>query len=104
MAPKFKIIIAPEAGRNIEAIHRYISQHSPQNAATMVTRILESIASLEIFPHHNLMERQSTRIKHPVRTLPVKPYIVYFRVRDDEQVVKILTVRHGAQKRPKRFD
>ena len=99
----FRIVMSPEAAADIENIHAYISQDSPQNAATMVGRILDSIARLETFPHHNLVEHRSRKIKHPVRSLPVRPYLVYFRVLDSEQVVRILSVRHGARRRPLRF-
>lgn len=34
--------------------------------------------------------------RHPVRSLPIRPYVVYFRVLDDDRVVRILTIRHGA--------
>jgi plasmid stabilization system protein ParE len=32
--------------------------------------------------------------------MPVTPYLIYYRVLDSQQAVRVLTVRHGAQRRP----
>ena len=103
MPPAFRIILSPEAAADLQAIHEYISHDSPRNAARMVDRILEAVAKLEIIPHRNVIEHQSRKIRHPVRSLPVRPYVVYFRVLEEEHVVRVLTIRHGARRRPKRF-
>ena len=104
MPPAYHLILSPGAAADLQAIHEYISKDSPDYAAKMVGRILDAIGTLELFPHRNLIERRSAKIKHPVRSLPVKPYIVYFRVLDQQQAVRILAVRHGARRRPRRFD
>ena len=103
MEETYRVIIAPEASADLTAIHSYVAQDSPENAARMVERILDAIETLKIMPHRTVHERQSSKIRHPVRTLPVRPYIVFFRVLDDERVVRILAIRHGARRRPRRF-
>jgi len=103
MPTTFRVILSPEAAADLEAIHAYISKDSAENAAKMVGRILDAIAKLETFPHRTVVEHQSKKIKHSVRSLPVRPYVVYFRVLDQQQAVIILTVRHGARRRPRRF-
>ena len=80
MSPAFHIILSKEAACDLEALHEYIGKDSPQNAAKVVGRILDGIESLENFPHRNVVETRSGRIKSPVRSLPVKPYVIYFRV------------------------
>jgi plasmid stabilization system protein ParE len=57
-----------------------------------------------VLPHRNVLEGQHPKIKHPVRTLPVQSYIIFFRVDDARQAVRILRIRHGAMKRLKRFE
>lgn len=104
MPPSFHIILSPEAAADLQSLHEYISKDSPQNAANVVGRILDAIATLETFPHRNIVESKSRKIKDPVRSLPVKPYIVYFRVLESQQAVRILTVRHAARRPPQRFD
>jgi toxin ParE1/3/4 len=103
MPPVYRIILSPEAAADLQSLYDYISMDSPRNAATMVGRILDAIESLETFPHRNVVPRQSRKIKHPVRSLPVKPYVIYFRVLEDRQAIMIHAVRHGARRRPRRF-
>jgi plasmid stabilization system protein ParE len=85
---------------DLEQIQAHISGDSPQNAALMIERILDAIDSLEIFPHRTIVERQTPLLHFPVRSLPVKPYVIYFRVIDDERVVVVRHIRHGARRDP----
>ena len=66
----------------------------------MIEKILDAIDLLEIFPHRTIVQRQTPRLKHPVRSLPVKPYVIYFRVIDEDRVVVIRHIRHGARRPP----
>jgi toxin ParE1/3/4 len=104
MDDTYRVIIAPEASTDLATLHAFISLDSPDNAAEMVSRILDAIDTLKILPHRTVAERRSRKIDHAVRSLPVKPYMVCFRVIDEEKVVRILTIRHGARRRPRRFD
>ena len=70
----------------------------------MIEQILDAIDSLEIFPQRNVATRRSPKITDPVRSLPVKPYMIYFRVIEQDRVVVIRHIRHGARRRPRRFD
>lgn len=103
MPPVYHIIISPEAANDLQSLHDYIGNDSPQNAAKTVGRILDAIGTLGIFPHRKVVEHQSAKTKHPVRSLAVRPYVVYFRVLDQQQAVRILSVRHGARRRPRSF-
>ena len=100
MAERFRIRLAHRALSDLEEIHATISKDSPQNAAAMIEKILKAIDLLEIFPHRTVVERQSASLRYPVRSLPVKPYVIYFRVIDDERIVIIRHIRHGARKAP----
>src|SRR2546423_14025999 len=86
MSENFRVRLTPQALSDLKEIHRFISRDSPRNAASMIEQILDSIDLLEIFPHRTVVERQSPSLKYPVRSLPVKPYVVYFRVIDDERL------------------
>jgi plasmid stabilization system protein ParE len=104
MPDPYRAIISREASADLQALHRYIARDSTNNAAKMVERILTAIESLQIAPHRTVVERQSRKVKHPVRSVPVWPYVIYFRAVDEEHVIRILTIRHGARRRPRRFD
>jgi plasmid stabilization system protein ParE len=104
MGEPYRLILSPQASADLIRLHSYISRDSADNAAKTVERILNAVEGLRTVPHRTVMERQSRKIRHPVRTLPVGAYVVYFRSLDDERVVRVLTIRHGARRRPRRFD
>jgi len=95
--------MTPRAGADLEAIHHYIDALSPQNAPTMVSRILDAIDSLKLVPHRTKVKGQGRKARNPVRSIAIWPYIVYFRVLDDESVVRVVCIIHGARRQPKRF-
>jgi len=104
MPEHYRVRLAPPALADLEEIHTSISRTSPQGAASMLEQLVDAIDSLEVFPHRTVVERQVSSLKFPVRSLPVKPYIIYFRVIEDEKVVVIRHIRHGARQPPKRLD
>lgn len=100
MSQRFRIRLTAQALSDLEQIYETIAEDSLQNAASMIEKILDAIDLLEIFPHRTVVERQAPTLKYPVRSLPVKPYVVYFRVIDDERIVVIRHIRHGARRPP----
>src|SRR5207302_3208854 len=100
MPQRYRIRLTQRALFDLEEIHANIAQDSPQNAASMIKKILDAIDLLEIFPHRTVVQRQTAKLKYPVRSLPVRPYVIYFRVIDDEGVVVIRHIRHGARRPP----
>jgi plasmid stabilization system protein ParE len=104
MSELYEVRITGEAGSDLEAIHHYISLDSPQNADTVVDRLLNAIDSLERMPHRYKVHRRGSRRGRVVRSMPLPPFVVYYEVREDERMVRILTVRHGARRRPRSFD
>lgn len=103
MPDAFRIILAPQAAADIEAIHDYIAQDSPANAALLVERILDAISRLAETPGRSVAMGRSSREKTPVRSVVVRPYVIFFRAISDQKVVRVLTIRHAARRRPKRF-
>ena len=102
MRASYQIIISPVAAADLEAIYEFVARDSPGNASILVERILNAIERLGSFPHRTVaVPRRDT--KRSVRSLPMQPYVVYFRVDDPSKTVRILTVRHGARRKPKRF-
>ena len=99
----YRIILSDRATANLKSIFQYIAEDSPQNASSMVDRILGAMENLKLFPHRTVVESRNAGLKHPVRSLPVQSYVIFFRVLEKQQIVRILQVRHGAQRRPKRF-
>jgi plasmid stabilization system protein ParE len=82
----------------LQEIFEYIEQHSPQNAAEMIERLLDAIDSLEMFPHRFKVVQNTDEAEAEVRSMPVKPFLVRYHVDDADHVVTILSVRHGARR------
>jgi plasmid stabilization system protein ParE len=100
----YRLIIAPKAAADLAGIHDDIAKDSPQNAALMATQIMDALELLQDVPHRTVLTEQPWGSKYPVRSVVVWPYIVYFRAIDDEKVVRVLRIRHGARRPLRRFD
>ena len=81
----------------------YIAPQSPANAAKLIDRLWESMQGLK-GPAAPLRRRfRAAPAEAGGRRMLVAPYLVYYRVDDAARVVRILTVRHGRQRQPRRF-
>ena len=92
-----------EAFQDLDHILDYIKADSPQNAAQMLDRLWATCQSLAIFPRRHKIHQHRKAPLLTVHSMPVPPFLVYYRVDDNARTVRILTIRHGAQKQPKRF-
>ena len=104
MTEPYRLIIPPRVAVEIQQIHDRIAKDSPQNAQSMTVRIMDALELLQSFPHRAEVVSQPRGLKHPVRSVVVRPYIIYFRAIDDEKIVRILRVRHGARRQLQRFE
>jgi plasmid stabilization system protein ParE len=93
-----------DASNDLIHIFDYVEQSSPQNAPSVVRSIFDAIDSLAQLPHRYKVHRSARSPDRVVRSMPVPPFIVYYRILEQEQTVRVLTVRHGAQRQPRRFD
>jgi len=103
MIPQYRIAYSPAAVAALAQIYAYIAQDSPQNAEGMMERILASIDMLGHFPRRQKVWRAGQRLEGMVYSLPVPPYMIFFRISEHESVVRIAHIRHGARRPLKRF-
>jgi plasmid stabilization system protein ParE len=101
---RYRIIIQPRAGRDLDLIHAYIAKDSEQNAAGMVRKILDSIAKLDVFPGQTPLKGRGRKLRRPVRSVTVWPYVIHYHVHEQDRVVEVVHIRHGARRRPRKFD
>jgi plasmid stabilization system protein ParE len=87
---------------DLAEIHAYISKDSVDNASQMIGRILDAVESIKIAPHHKIVS--GIKSPRPLRSLPVKPYVVYYEVLDADRVILLHRVRHGSRRPPTDFD
>ena len=103
VAPAYRVIVSPTAFSDLDRILDYLKGQSPANAVKVIDRLWESMVRLRDFPHRHRVVQRSHAAAREVRRMPVPPYVVYYRVAEQEHVVRILIVRHGKQRQPKRF-
>lgn len=78
------VVITAEAERDLKAIHGYLVQEAPLQAAC--ENLADAAMQYPLFPG---------RENRGVRRRVVRPYNVLYRVRED--VVEVVHVRHGAR-------
>ena len=99
----YRVDVSKRAAANLKAISDYISKDSPERASAFVARLARAIDSLEELPHrYRVVQELGSRHKN-VRMFPVDKYLIYYRVLDRENVVQIITIRHGARRRLRRI-
>ena len=101
---RYRIRIMPRAAEDIACICAYIEQDSPQNAAAVAQDLLDAIDALGILPHRYKVHEHRTDPAKTVRSMPVPPFVVYYRVVDRLAAVEVVALCHGSQRRPRRFE
>ena len=103
MARKYHVIVSPRASGDLSQIYEYIALDSPQNAAGFLQALFDAIDSLAVLPARHPLIESRPRIKRETRAMQVSPYLIYYHILEGEGVVRVVTVRHGARRQPRRF-
>ncbi|MBI4903840.1 MAG: type II toxin-antitoxin system RelE/ParE family toxin [Acidobacteria bacterium] len=100
----FRVEITPRAEADLERIYSRVLREAPGRGAAWCDRFEASILSLSTFPERCEVEPKLSSSRRTVRKLLFgrrrDVYRVYYAIFDD--VVRVLHVRHGARKDPKR--
>ena len=91
-----RLIWSKAARADLNGIRRTIASDSPRNAERVAVRIVEVTRRLEQFPLSGRIVPTDARGER--REIIVRPYRVIYRI--DRDVVRILTVVHGARLLP----
>jgi addiction module RelE/StbE family toxin len=81
--------------RQLDGIFQYISSENPRAAASVKARI-ETLVSL--LARHPAIGRQTTLEGVRVFLASPYPYLVFYRIDDDEHGITVLRVRHTSRK------
>jgi plasmid stabilization system protein ParE len=103
MPQQYKVIFTAKALDCLRGIFEYIEERSPQNAHAMAQEIIRAVDSLDFFPNRFKIHVHTRDPSRSVHSMPVPPFIVYYRVSDPLKAVRILEIRHGARRQPRRF-
>eukprot|EP01031_Cornospumella_fuschlensis_P052140 gene52140-biopygen41933 len=86
-----RVVWTEEANENAEAIFAYVSNFSVVAARRLNRRLVDAAAGLDEFPDRGRPWRGAIR-----DLVVIQPYIIRYVVTEDE--VRILKIRHGAQR------
>jgi toxin ParE1/3/4 len=98
MPESYRIHFTTKAAADLEGIFDYVEKDSPQNATRLIQRLLDAIGSLKILPHRNRIVKDTEVLGECIRSMPVRPYLIRYHVKDSTRTVTILSVRHGARR------
>jgi plasmid stabilization system protein ParE len=80
----------------VEAIGDHIAHHSLSAAQRTIERLFDAVMLVADQPYR---APRYLAIKDPsIRLLVVRPYKVFYQIREDKPCIVVLTVRHGAQR------
>ena len=87
------VVILDAAHEDLRNIVAYISNENPIAAEILGRELLDEAMSLESLPH------RGSRVKRRRGLLKLihGNYLIYYRIRELEQVVEIVAFKHGAQ-------
>ena len=91
-----KVVIREAAYDDLHRIYAWIAKDRPRSADAVVDRIIESAGRLGRFPYMGHTGRVRGTLEW---VLPGLPYIIVYQVREDEGLVSIDAIFHGAQDR-----
>lgn len=103
MPDRHRVRITPRAADDMAGICSYIQQKSPQNAVRVAQTLVDAVDSLAVFPGRYKVHEYRRDPAKTVRSMPVPPFIIYYRVIARIRAVEILTIRHGSRRQPRRF-
>jgi plasmid stabilization system protein ParE len=97
----YRVVILPEAEREMEQASLWIAEQAPQRAAAWLRGLRAAIATLRTHPRRCPVAPENAFLPGEIRQLLYgrRPHVyrVLFEVRDEEQTVTILHVVHGAR-------
>jgi addiction module RelE/StbE family toxin len=94
----FKIIWSLQAREDLRDIVRFVAQHNASAAETLGYSLISRVDSLEQFP---LLGRAVPELGDPgVREIILRPYRIIYRVFDEQRLIAIVRVWHGARGEP----
>jgi plasmid stabilization system protein ParE len=103
MTRTYRVIVSPEAFRDLDEILDFIGEVSPQAAADSIDRLWAATQSLNRFPNRYPVYQHRRRPELVVRSMPVRPFVIYYRVVEKTRTVSVLIVRHSARRQPTKF-
>jgi toxin ParE1/3/4 len=95
----FQVVWTEASFADLETVVRHVAEDDPAAAEKLRLELLESVKILSRFPYIGPQyERDRTG---RAREILCRQYRIFYRVREAESRVEILTVWHGARREPR---
>ena len=94
----YRIELSPTAFDDIEGIVSYIANDSPENANRWRRNLFDKFRRLDLMPQGYPLAPESEYCRCDVRQIMFGRYRILFMIRDEDQLVYVLTIRHGARR------
>jgi toxin ParE1/3/4 len=101
-----RIFTQRQAQEDTDEIWHYIAQDNPTAAEAFLDAIEEVSKHLSVFPATGGLRYFYHTELHGLRILPLpkfEKYLLFYRIHEDEQVVEIVRIVHGARDLPSLF-
>ena len=101
-----RIFTQRQAKQDTDEIWHYIAQDNPTAADAFLDAIEETSKNLSVFPATGGLRYFYHTGLHGLRILPLpkfEKYLLFYRFHEDEQVVEIVRIVHGARDIPSLF-
>jgi toxin ParE1/3/4 len=85
-------VVSPRAALDLEQAHDAIAQHNPRAAAKFLDAVEAKFQTLATFPE---IGGRCEDVAAGLRCLPVKRYLIFYRLRADG--VEVVRVLHGSR-------
>ena len=94
----YKIIFSEPAIDDLENIVRFISKNNQEASARFGGKLIESVRHLAKFPRIGRVVPEQN--DENIREIISKPYRIFYRVKDETQVVEVIRFWHAARGEP----
>ena len=95
----YNIIFSTRSIDDLNNILNYIAEtNSPQIALKYVDNIEQTINKLKSFPQMGKLAIPRTLQLQGFRVLTIDSHLIYYKVFEKDQTIKIYTVKHGREK------
>ncbi len=99
MKDKFTVIYSPQSREDLKKIYDYIcfKLGVKESAGGQITRIIEQIEKLNIFPSRYQIVDCEPWCSMGVRQIPIDNYIVFYTVDNENMQVSVLRIFYSAR-------
>ncbi len=99
MAEEYRVVFLPSAMEDVVETVRYVSRElqNPHAADALAEELIEGAESLSTFPYSHPAYVPIRPLKYEYRKLPVKNYLMFYRVDEGNKTVTISRVVYSAR-------